>query len=66
MKRPNKFIYLNVVQSYTGAQYGWEDVAASEDRKEARDDLKAYRENEPRMSHRLIRRRELNSEGATP
>jgi hypothetical protein len=53
----NKFIYLHVVQGYYGQ--GWEDVAASEDRREARSDLKAYRTN-CTYPYRIIRRREPN------
>jgi hypothetical protein len=58
--KPNKYTYLFVVQGYYGAGYGWEDLCASEDRKEAREDLKSYRENETQYPHRMIRRRELN------
>lgn len=43
-----------VVQGHYG--HGWEDLAASRTRKEARDDLKAYRENAP-GAYRLIVRR---------
>lgn len=44
------------IQGMYGA-YGWEDVSAYDNRKEARGDLKAYRENEPQYPHRLIKRR---------
>lgn len=54
-----KFTYLNVVQGDYGQ--GWEDLTASEDRKEALTDLRAYRENVPDHSHRIIRRRVNNS-----
>lgn len=60
MKRINKFIYLWVIQGRYPGPYGWEDVAASECYKEARADLKAYRENEPQYPHRMIRRCEPN------
>jgi len=56
----NKFVYLHVVQGYYGT-YGWEDLTQSEVRKEARDNLREYRENEPGTPHRLIQRRELNT-----
>lgn len=59
MKKQNKYSYLFVVQGYY-APYGWEDLTHSENRKEARDDLKAYRDNEPRTPTRIIHRRELN------
>lgn len=60
-KRINKYLYLWVVQGYYGDLYKWEDVAASEHFREARDDLKAHRENEPYL-FRMIQRRELNPE----
>ena len=55
--KPNKFEYLYVVQGNYGC--GWEDVAADENRKLARDDLKAYRLNCPEYPHRMIHRRVL-------
>lgn len=60
-KKQNKYRYLFVVQGFYG--YGWEDLTQSENRTEARDNLKDYRENEP-GPHRLIKRRELNTETA--
>ena len=57
----NKWLYLWVVQGHYGSQYGWEDLCASENYREARDNLKDYRENESGSAHRLIQRRELNS-----
>ena len=38
--------------------YGWEDLSAYDNRKDAQEDLRAYRENEPEYPHRLISRRE--------
>jgi hypothetical protein len=58
MKKQNKYSYLFVVQGFYSGQ--WEDLTQSEKRKEARDDLKAYRDNEPRTPTRVIHRRELN------
>ena len=55
--KKNKYCYLFVLQGNYGQ--GWEDLTASESRKEMRDDLKAYRENEG-GSYRIIQRRELN------
>ena len=52
-----KTTLLYVVQGNYGQ--GWEDEAASISYREARDDLKAYRENAP-GSHRIIKRRERN------
>lgn len=37
--------------------YGWEDLTASDSRKLARDDLKAYRANEPGNAFRMVTRR---------
>ena len=54
MKNQTKFVNVNVVQGNYGQ--GWEDECCSIDRKEAREDLKSYRENSPYPS-RLIRRR---------
>jgi hypothetical protein len=53
----NKYTYLFVLQGNYG--YGWEDLTASENRKEVRDNLKDYRDNEG-GSYRIIQRRELN------
>jgi hypothetical protein len=49
-----KYDYLNVVQGNYGQ--GWEDLTASEDRKEAVANLRDHRENDPAPT-RLIRRR---------
>ena len=56
MSKSNKYEYQNVIQSY---YQGWEDVTYSEDWKEARRDLKDYRDNEPLTPHRKIIRRIL-------
>ncbi|NCB44111.1 MAG: hypothetical protein EOM59_16055 [Clostridia bacterium] len=61
VQKQNKYLYLHVIQgNYVG--YGWEDLSAygQDEYKEARSDLKAYRENERGIPHRLIRRREIN------
>jgi len=60
MKRINKYVIEHIVQGNYGYGHGWEDLCGSEDRKESREDLKAYRENEIGVPHRLIRRRVLN------
>ena len=52
-ERTTKDVY--VVQGNYGQ--GWEDVFESEDRKDAKDRLKEYNENEKEYSHRLITRR---------
>ena len=58
--KKNKYVYLFVLQGNYG-YYGWEDLTASENRREVRNDLKAYRENEGGI-YRIIQRRELNKE----
>ena len=60
---PSKTIEIIVVQGHYG-YHGWEDLTAhdSNQRKEARADLKAYRENEPGVAYRIIRRRVLRSD----
>lgn len=45
----------HVVQCHYGN--GWEDVTASTDYKEAKRDLKSYRDNTPEYPSRLIKRR---------
>lgn len=57
-QRVTKWVLVFVVQGYYGR--GWEDECSSLDRKEARADLKAYRENSQYPS-RMIRRRVLRS-----
>lgn len=59
-KRTKKFTYLHVVQGNYG--YGWDDLTESESYREARTDLRCYRENETQYSHRMIKRRELNAQ----
>ena len=49
-----------VIESNYG--YGWEETTASDARREAIEDLKAYRLNQPEYSHRLIKRRERNEQ----
>lgn len=57
MKR--KYDYLKVVQGHTN--YGWEDLCCSLSLKEARIDLKAYRENAA-GAYRIITRRVLRED----
>jgi len=57
--RKNKYNYFCVVQGNYGYGHGWEDLTASEDKKEARGFLKDYRTNAPEYSYRMIQRREL-------
>ena len=45
------------IQGYYSKEYGWEEVSAYDNIKEAKDDLKAYRENQPEYPHRLRKRR---------
>jgi len=64
-KQP-KYIYLKVLQGcYDGSS--WDDLVFAEEKsykemKEFRDDVRAYRENEPQYPHRVVRRREANPE----
>ena len=57
--KTNKFEYLWIVQGYYGSQYGYEDLTASENLKDAKQTLKEYRNNESYL-FRLIQRRVLN------
>lgn len=57
MSRKNKYEYLHVVQGKY--EQGWEDLCQSENRSEARSDLRAYRANAPETEYRLIQRREI-------
>ena len=59
MPRPNKYLYLWVVQGNYGG-YGWEDLAESESYKEARYNLGEYRISSGPAPHRIIQRREPN------
>ena len=40
---------------------GWEDVTAESTRKECKERLKEYRENEPQYNHRMIVKRVRNN-----
>lgn len=53
--RAKKYEYLFVLQGHYGQ--GWEDLTASEERQEVRQNLKEYRDNEG-GAYRIIRRRE--------
>ena len=61
MPRPNKYLYLYVVQGNYGG-HGWEDLAESDTHKEARYNLKEYRISSGPAPHRIIKRREPNPE----
>lgn len=58
----NKYLYLWYIQGNYSYGYGWEDLAGYESIREAISDKKEYQLAEPGVSHRLIRRRELNPE----
>lgn len=45
-----------VVGNY-GYGDGWEDLTSEDNRTDAKQRLKEYRENEPQYDHRLIKRR---------
>ena len=55
-KTAPKYRYLHVLQGNYGQ--GWEDICQSEDRGEMVADRKAYRENAPEYSYRIVQRRE--------
>lgn len=55
----NKYNYLYIIQGHYGGKCGWEDLTASDDKTEAMQDLKDYRENEKNILHRIIQRRIL-------
>ena len=55
----NKRLYLYVLQGNYGPQYGFEDLTASENLQEVRQDRKDYESNEG-GNYRIIKRRELN------
>jgi hypothetical protein len=59
MPRPNKYLYLYVVQGNYGG-YGWEDLAESASYQEAHYNLKEYRISSGPAPHRIIKRREPN------
>ena len=56
--RVNKYLYLFVLQANYGYGHGFEDLCASESRREVRANLREYRENEG-GNYRIIERREL-------
>jgi hypothetical protein len=63
----NKYTYYKVIQGNYGQ--GWEDVDSHEassngiakEYKAYKENVKAYRDNEPQYSHRVIFRKELNT-----
>ena len=61
--RVPKMITEYVVQGYYGR---WEDLTASDSYQDAKDDLKAYRENERGTSFRLVERKVENPEYIAP
>jgi hypothetical protein len=52
-----KYNYVFVIQGYYC--HGWEDETEEDTRKEARQQLRDYRENMPEYPHRMIQRRVL-------
>lgn len=56
--RARKTRDIYVVQGNYGYGQGWEDLTAEDDRKEGRERLREYRENESGVPFRLIKRRE--------
>jgi len=45
------------IHQYTGTQYGWEEVSAYDNRKDAKADLKIYQTEQPEYPARLVKRR---------
>lgn len=45
------------ILQHTGPRYGWEMVSAYNDRKSCKEDLKAYRENQPEYPVKMIKKR---------
>ena len=45
------------IQGYYGPQYGYEMVTVEETYKDAKAQLKCYRENEPGVSFRIVKKR---------
>lgn len=64
-KRASKTKLIHVVQGNYGYGHGWEDLTAEDNRKEALERLREYRENEA-GPFRLIRRRERLTETTAP
>ena len=60
MPRPNKYLYLWVVQGNYGGMHGWEDLAESDTYREALYNLHEYRISSGPAPHRIIKRREPN------
>lgn len=54
--KKNKYEYWYIIQGYYINR--WEDVYASENKQEALNNLRLYRENQPQFPHKLIQRRE--------
>lgn len=61
----NKYQYLYILQGNYGYGDGWEDLTASEDRRDMQADARAYRENAPEGIYRIVKRRET-LKGCTP
>ena len=67
--KPTRTHEYKVIQGNYG--YGWDDLTSydtkdPEQMKALKDDIKAYRDNEPNASHRVITRREPIQEAAGP
>lgn len=45
------------ILQYTGSRYGWEVISVYNNWKNTREDLKAYRENQPEYPVKLIKKR---------
>lgn len=54
-KRKTKDVYE--IQGYYGHGHGWETLTTEDTRKEAREMLRCYNENEPQYPHRIKTKR---------
>ena len=54
------------IQQYTGTEYGWEEVSAAENFKDARQTVREYRENQPEYAVRIrLKRERIETQAAT-
>lgn len=65
MPRLRKTRDIYIIQQYSGALYGWEDVSATLTRKEAQQHRNEYRANQPQYRVRIIKMREKIDHGET-
>jgi hypothetical protein len=59
----NKYLYEIILQGNYG--YGWDDLTAHDTRREARAEMRVYRDNQP-GAYRIIERRTKNPSYRAP